>query len=58
MCEQVKEDDVLDGKPKRRGKVMSDYEKWEIKQLINSGEGCRGTGSRCAQHLFAVARIE
>jgi hypothetical protein len=48
----------LDGKPKRRGKVMSDYEKWEIKQLINSGEGCRETGSLCAQHLFAVARIE
>ncbi|KAI3436603.1 hypothetical protein D9Q98_006020 [Chlorella vulgaris] len=34
---KVKEDDALDGKPKRRGKVMSDYEKWEIKQLINSG---------------------
>jgi hypothetical protein len=34
---QVKEDDALEAKPKRRGKVMSDYERWEIKQLINSG---------------------
>jgi hypothetical protein len=25
--------------PKRRGKTISDYEKWEIQQLINSGEG-------------------
>jgi hypothetical protein len=35
--EQVKEDDGLEAKPKRRGKVMSDYEKWEIAQLIKSG---------------------
>ena len=39
---KVKEDDPLDagGRPKRRGKVMSDYEKWEIAQLIKSGEPC------------------
>ncbi len=36
---QVKEEDELGAKPKRRGKVMSDYEKWEISQLIKSG-GC------------------
>lgn len=40
---QVKEDDGLDAKPKRRGKVMSDYEKWEIAQLIKSG-GWEGSG--------------
>ncbi|PRW58375.1 putative pre-mRNA-splicing factor ATP-dependent RNA helicase [Chlorella sorokiniana] len=34
---KVKEEDELGGKPKRRGKVMSDYEKWEIAQLIKSG---------------------
>ena len=34
---QVKEEDELGAKPKRRGKVMSDYEKWEIAQLIKSG---------------------
>lgn len=34
---QVKEEDELGAKPKRRGKVMSDYEKWEISQLIKSG---------------------
>lgn len=37
---QVAEEDELGAKPKRRGKVMSDYEKWEISQLIKSG-GCR-----------------
>ena len=35
----MKEEDELGGKPKRRGKVMSDYEKWEIAQLIKSGGG-------------------
>ncbi|KAI7836400.1 hypothetical protein COHA_009732 [Chlorella ohadii] len=34
---KVKEEDELGAKPKRRGKVMSDYEKWEISQLIKSG---------------------
>lgn len=34
---QVAEEDELGAKPKRRGKVMSDYEKWEIAQLIKSG---------------------
>lgn len=34
---QVREEDELGSKPKRRGKVMSDYEKWEIAQLIKSG---------------------
>ncbi|KAL4424788.1 hypothetical protein ABPG77_000828 [Micractinium sp. CCAP 211/92] len=34
---KVAEEDELGAKPKRRGKVMSDYEKWEISQLIKSG---------------------
>lgn len=37
---QVREEDELGAKPKRRGKVMSDYELWEIAQLIKSGGFC------------------
>lgn len=33
---QVVEEDVM-AAPKRRGKTISDYEKWEVQQLINSG---------------------
>lgn len=45
-CRQVAEEDELGAKPKRRGKVMSDYEKWEIAQLIKSG-GCGWASNRC-----------
>ena len=40
-CCQVVEEDVM-AAPKRRGKTISDYEKWEVQQLINSGEGSGG----------------
>ena len=47
----MKEEDELGGKPKRRGKVMSDYEKWEIAQLIKSGAAVVAV---CAVHLCAA----
>ena len=48
---QVKEDTVYDQKPQRRGRKLSDYEKWEIKQLIHSG----GCGERAARECTPPA---
>lgn len=54
------EEDELGHKPKRRGKVMSDYEKWEISQLIKSGESylftCSNLFTCCALELVGATQ--